>query len=64
MDIAALSMAMSQSSISQEASLATLKMAMESSDTTAANMTQMLGQVKAMEQSVQPHLGGSIDLRV
>ncbi|WP_424766658.1 YjfB family protein [Paenibacillus sp. sgz302251] len=64
MDIAALSMAMSHSSIKQDASLATMKIAMDSANGNAASVADMLGQVKAMEQSVRPYLGSSIDIRI
>ncbi|OCT13155.1 hypothetical protein A8709_20640 [Paenibacillus pectinilyticus] len=63
MDIAAMSMVMSQSSLAQNASLSVLKLAMDSAQTNATNMTEMLSQ-SALQQFVQPHLGGSIDLKV
>ena len=64
MDIAAMSMAMSQSSLMQDASLSVMKIAMDTAKVNSANMTELLGQNKAIEQSVQPHLGGRIDVRV
>jgi hypothetical protein len=64
MDIPALSMAMSQASLIQDASLSVTKMAMDTAKVNATNMTEMLGQNKAMEQSVQPHLGGNFDIRM
>jgi hypothetical protein len=64
MDIAALSMSMSQSSLIQDASLSVMKMAMDTAKVNAANMTEMLGQNKAMERSVQPHLGGNFDMKM
>jgi hypothetical protein len=64
MDIPALSMAMSQASLLQDASLSVMKMAMDSAKVNATNMTEMLSQNRAMQQSVQPHLGGLIDIRV
>jgi hypothetical protein len=64
MDIPALSMAMSQASLIQDASLSVIKMAMDSAKVNTANMTEMLSQNSAMQQSVQPHLGGHIDIRV
>ncbi|TVY08427.1 YjfB family protein [Paenibacillus cremeus] len=64
MDIPALSMAMSQASLLQDANLSVMKMAMDTAKTNAANMTEMLSQTSAMQQSVQPHLGSHIDVRV
>jgi hypothetical protein len=63
MDIAAISMAMSQASLMQDASLSVMKIAMDTAKVNAANMTEMLSQSSAMQQSVQPHLGGRIDVR-
>ena len=64
MDIAAMSMAMSQSSLAQSASLSVMKIAMDTAKVNASNMTEMLGQNIAIQQSVQPHLGGNLDIRV
>ncbi|KDR94775.1 Putative motility protein [Peptoclostridium litorale DSM 5388] len=58
MDIAALSTVMSHMKIQQEASLSVTKMAM---DTAKEQMNDM---VKTMEMSVNPHLGGSIDIKL
>ncbi|MFC4711683.1 YjfB family protein [Planococcus dechangensis] len=57
MDIAALSMALSQMNVRQEASVSIMKKAMDQSETNSANVVKML------EQSVQPHIGGSLDLK-
>lgn len=56
MDIAALSMGLSQMRIAQEASMSVMKMAMETAELETEDLTKM------MEQSVVPHLGGSIDI--
>lgn len=64
MDIAALSMAMSQSRVMQEASLSVVKLAMDTAKGDSSNMTHMLEQSKAMAQSVQPHLGGILDIKM
>jgi hypothetical protein len=64
MDIPALSMAMGQSSLIQGASLSVVKMAMDTAKINATQMTEMLSNTRAMEQSVQTHLGGSIDVKV
>jgi hypothetical protein len=57
-DIAALSVAMNQSQIQQQASLSVMKMAMNTAEQNSVDLTKML------EQSVQPHLGSSIDVKL
>lgn len=57
MDIAALSMSLSQMNVRQEASVLVTKKAMDQAETNSANVVKML------EQSVQPHIGGSVDLK-
>lgn len=58
MDIAKLSMGMSQIKVRQQASLSVMKMAMESSKKENSQITKM------MEQSVNPNIGGNIDIKV
>ncbi len=58
MDIAALSVMMNQSQVQQQASLSVMKMAMNTAEQNSVNFTKML------EQSVQPHLGGKIDMKL
>jgi hypothetical protein len=58
MDIAALSVYMSQSNLSQQVSLAVTKKVMDVSDETSQNMIKML------ETSVNPNLGVNLDVRV
>lgn len=58
MDIAALSVIMNHGQVAQQANIAVLKMAMEESE---INMDAML---KALEQSVTPHLGPNLDVKV
>jgi Putative motility protein len=58
MDIAALSVAMNQSQIQQQASISVMKMAMNNAEQNSVELTKML------EQSVQSHLGSSIDLKL
>lgn len=58
MDIAALSVMMNQSQLQQQASISVMKMAMNKAQQNGAELTKML------EQSVQPHLGSSIDLKL
>lgn len=57
MDIAALSMGMSQMRLANEVGASVLKMAMDS------GQTQMNDMVKMMEQSVNPHIGGNLDIK-
>lgn len=65
MDIAGLSMAMSQSQIANQASISVVKMAMDSAEAQALQMTEMLEETtKLMEQSVNPHIGGNMDISI
>ncbi|WP_172250582.1 YjfB family protein [Saccharibacillus deserti] len=57
MDIAALSMAMSQVAVRQQASKQVLSISMDQAKQQGEQMAKML------ETSASPHLGGSIDLR-
>ncbi|WP_110942986.1 YjfB family protein [Inediibacterium massiliense] len=58
MDIAALSMGLSQMKVAQQSSVSVMKMAMDTSKEQMSDLTKM------MEQSVNPHIGGSIDLKL
>lgn len=58
MDIAALSVSLAQSNLSQAVGISVLKMATEQST------DQMQQLVKMMELSVQPNLGGNLDISV
>lgn len=58
MDIAAMSMGFSQMKLANEVSTSVMKMAMDS------GQEQMNDMVKMMEQSVNPHLGGSLDIKL
>lgn len=65
MDIAALSMGLSQMKVAQEASVSVLKMAMDSMKGQSVDLTQMLEvNTKMMEQSVNPNIGGNIDISI
>ena len=65
MDIAALSMGLSQMKVAQEASVSVLKMAMDSMKGQSIDLTKMLEvNTKMMEQSVNPHIGGNIDISI
>lgn len=65
MDIAALSMNLSQIKVAQEAGMSVLKMAMDTTEVQAIDMTQMLeANTKIMEQSMNPDLGQTIDIKL
>ncbi|TWT03670.1 YjfB family protein [Planomicrobium sp. CPCC 101079] len=66
MDIAALSIALSQASVRQEASVSIMKKTMDQAESNGDGVVKLLhsANVKAMEQSVQPHIGGTIDLKM
>jgi hypothetical protein len=57
-DIEVLSVAMNQSQIQQQASLSVMKMAMNSVKQDSVDLTKML------KQSIQPHLGSQIDIKL
>lgn len=57
MDIAALSMSLSQMKFSQAVSTSVLKLAMDSSNEQITDLT------KIMEQSVNPNVGTNIDVK-
>jgi len=65
MDIAAMSVMLSQTKVQQQTGIAVTKMAMgveaNKSDTIAALAS---GTTKAMESSVQPNLGAKLDIQV
>lgn len=58
MDIAVASMVMSQSKLMDQASIAVMKIAMNTGKENAQAMTDML------EKSVNPNLGQNLDIRV
>ncbi|HBT17623.1 MAG TPA: putative motility protein [Firmicutes bacterium] len=65
MDIAAMSTRISQTNLREQVSIAVLKMAMDGTQSQAEDLVQILEEsVKAMELSVQPHLGSNIDLYI
>lgn len=67
MDIAAMSMALSQMQLQQQVSTSVLKMAMETPEAQLDKLVQSMEvsaeiSAKAMEHSVTPHLGTSLDI--
>ena len=63
MDIAALSVALSQQKLNQALGVATLKMAMDSSQQTADLVTEV-ADPKVMELAAQPYLGANVDIAI
>ncbi len=63
MDIAGLSMAMSQNNIGNKVSIAVLDKAMETAESAGAQIVNMIDS-SAMQLSVNPHIGGNIDISV
>ena len=65
MDIAALSTAMSQMQVKQQASLSVMKMTMDAGTSQATDMIQMMqGNNQMLEQAVDPNLGRMIDIKL
>ncbi|TFE03928.1 YjfB family protein [Jeotgalibacillus salarius] len=66
MDIALLSMAMSQGQLQQGASVALMKKSMGNMDQQAEGLQKLLSSssATAIQQAAQPHLGGSIDIKL
>ncbi len=72
MDIAALSMGFAQMNLHQQAGISVMKMAMDKSKTETIDLIQQMMEVNdyidvdtsVMEQSINPHLGANIDIRV
>ncbi len=56
MDIAALSMGLSQMQVAQEAGISVMKIAMDTATSQSKDLSKM------MEQMATPHLGGTIDI--
>lgn len=65
MDIALLSMALSQGQVQQQASMSVMKKSLDQAETGAEGLTKMLASadVAAIQHAAQPHLGGNIDLK-
>ena len=63
MDIPALSMRMAQTRLMTDVGTAILAKSIDQADTTAAALTDMID-AAGMERSVNPGIGGNIDIRV
>ena len=66
MDIALMSMALSQGQIQQQASMSVMKMALGNAEGQGEAIRQLLSanDVTALQHAAQPHLGGNFDLKV
>ena len=65
MDIALLSMVLSQGQVQQQASMSVMKTALDQAQEGADGLTKMMASadVQALQHAAQPHLGGNIDLK-
>ncbi len=63
MDIAGVSMALANVQLQSQVGTAVLDKALETNESLGAGMVQMLD-AAAMEQSVNPHVGGNFDMRI
>ncbi|MFB5660992.1 YjfB family protein [Alteribacillus sp. HJP-4] len=66
MDIAAMSMAMSQGKVKQQASLSVMKKAMDTGEQQSEFMNKMLASsgTQAVQQAAEPHKGASFDISI
>ena len=66
MDIAALSMGLSQMKVAQQASISVMKMAMDTAKGQASDLASMLesSTTKVSDNSLTPHLGRNRDTNV
>lgn len=65
MDIAGLSMSLSQMKAAQQVSISVMKLSMDTAKNQGSEMVQMIqSNTRMLEQSVTPHLGTSIDIRL
>ncbi|KMY55501.1 hypothetical protein AC623_17430 [Bacillus sp. FJAT-27231] len=65
MDIAFMSMALSQGQIQQQASMSVMKMVMGEAKQQGEALQRLMGTANAtaIQHAAQPHLGGNIDLK-
>ncbi|MBQ9119560.1 MAG: YjfB family protein [Lachnospiraceae bacterium] len=65
MDIAALSMSMAQTNVMTQVGTAVLAMGLDTIEQTGAGVVDLISEsTQAMERSVNPNLGGNIDILV
>lgn len=63
MDIAAVSMALSQVELGTKVGVAVLDKALETNESLGTGLVQMIDSTQ-MELSVNPHIGGNFDIRI
>lgn len=63
MDIAALSMALSQSNVRQQATLSVMDKAMGQAEANGQNLINLLEQSSVPQPSLDPNLGNAIDMK-
>lgn len=65
MDIPALSISLNQMKVQLQASTSIMKMAMTTAKDQSIDLLKMLERnTKLMEQSVNPHIGGNVDIKL
>lgn len=64
LDIALASIALHQGKVQQQASIAVMKKAMDQVGQQGDTIEKLMGSAEVIQHAAQPHLGGSIDLRV
>ncbi|UII55610.1 YjfB family protein [Cytobacillus spongiae] len=66
MDIALLSLALSQGKVQHQASMSVMKKSLDQEEQGAEGLTKMIAsaEVGALQMAAQPHLGGNIDLKL
>lgn len=63
MDIAAISVLLNQGKVQQQASVAVMKLAMDTTAEQSSSMVAMADLLGVSETSVYPHLGSNIDIK-
>lgn len=66
MDIALMSMALSQGQLQQQASFSVMKMAMQNAKEQSEGLQKLMSTMDpaAIQRAAQPHLGGNIDMKI
>ncbi|WP_280769556.1 YjfB family protein [Salipaludibacillus daqingensis] len=66
MEIPSLSMAMSQAGVNQQASISMMQKSMDQASQQGQALEKLMdsAEVQRMEHAMQPHLGGSIDVKL
>lgn len=65
MDISGLSTSISQMKAAQQVSVSIMKLSMDTAKNSSSELIQMIqNNTKLLENSVTPHLGGSIDIKL